>query len=132
MTDSLMYSDTAEHLANLDHCGSKELRRAYLAITLGAVRSGYNAKPRPKGNDRELQFRDDSERQPFALIVNQQSLLFYLRRPALDAHPELSGQAHQKFDSAVLSEPNSLNEVRIELVSEPDAEKLVDWLFAAP
>ncbi|PZN94727.1 MAG: hypothetical protein DCF31_08770 [Alphaproteobacteria bacterium] len=131
MTDSLLYSDTEEHLANLDHCGSRDLRRAYVAIVIAALRAGYQAIPRPKGAIRELQIREPEGAQPFAVIVNQNSLLFYLRQPALRADPDLAEKARAKFAERLLDDGNSSNEVRIPLRNERDAEDVVEWLFSA-
>ncbi|WP_426168004.1 hypothetical protein [Sandarakinorhabdus sp. DWP1-3-1] len=129
MTDSLLYSETDEHLANLDHCGSRDLRRAYLAIVMGALRVGYQVIPRPKGAIRELQIRQPDGNQPFAVVVNQNSLLFYLRQPALRADPDLADKARAKFAERLLDEPNGGNEVRILLRTERDAEDIAEWLF---
>lgn len=132
MTDSLLYSETAEHLANLDHCGSNELRRAYLAIVLATLRSGYVANPRPKGVSRELQVRDGEGAQPFAVVVNRESLLFHLRQPALRSDPGLATEARSRFAERLLDESSSANEIRIPINSERDADDIADWLFPTP
>jgi hypothetical protein len=127
-----MYSDMNDHLVNLEHCGSRNLRCAYLVLLLAAERSGYRTRANPKGAIRELHIRDDAGNQPFAVIVNQAILLFYLRRPALDAQPGLAGQATSRFPGRVLGDSNSLNEVRIRIDNEGDAEDIAGWLFATP
>ncbi len=132
MSDSLMYSETAEHLANLDRCGSRELRRGYLAIVLAATRAGYHAAPRPRGKLRELLIRDNAKHQPFAMTITDNSLLFDLRRPALAARPELAGAAQSRFDVEMAEDASVRREVRITLASERDAEDLADWLFGEP
>ena len=125
-----MYSKAEDHLANLDHCASRALRQAYLVILLAAVQAGYLAMGHAQGDIHELQIRDKSGRQPFALVVNGASLLFCLRRPALMVQPELGGQAMVRFGDHVLGEGNSPNEVRIRITTEVEAERIAEWLFA--
>ena len=126
-----MTSEASEHLLNLDLCQNRECRRGYLAVLLAAERAGFQVSAGAKGAVREMQIRDGAP-QPFSLIVNANSLLFYIRRPALDENPGLAGQARAKFGDRVLSGENSLNEVRIRLNTESDAEDLTDWLFPNP
>lgn len=130
MTDSLLYSETAEHLANLDHCETRDLRRAYLAIMLAAERAGYRTQPRPKGDIRELQVRDTDDAQHFAIIVNRDNLLFCLRQPALRSDPELADKARARYADLLLSDAGgSSSEVRIPIRSERDADDIAEWLF---
>ncbi len=129
MTDSLLYSETAEHLANLEHCGSRDLRRAYLALVLAAERAGYATQPRPKGDIHELQIRDAENSQHFAVIINRDSLLFYLRQPALRNDPDLADKARARYAERILADPNSRGEVRIPILSERDADDIAEWLF---
>ena len=127
---AMLYSETDEHLNNLDACGSRDLKRAYLAILLAAERCGFRAIATPKGATRELQIRDADDRQPFALIVHRDFLMFNLRRPALDERPDLAGQAQLRFpDHSVAGQPPS--EVRIRVMSERAADDIADWLFTA-
>ncbi len=129
MTDSLLYSETAEHLANLDHCGSRDLRRAYLALVLAAERAGYATQPRPKGDIHELQIRDTENAQHFAVIVNRDSLLFYLRQPALRSDPDLAGKARARYAEQLLAGANTSSEVCIPIRSEREADDIAEWLF---
>jgi hypothetical protein len=129
MTDSLLYSETAEHLANLDVCASRDLRRAYLALVLAAERAGYHTQPRPKGDIRELQIRDAENSQHFAVLVNRDGLLFTLRQPAFRNDPDLADKARARYGEQMLAETGSQSEVRIPIRSERDADDIAEWLF---
>lgn len=124
-----MYSDAEDHLANLDHCGGRELRRAYLNLLLAATRTGYEVSARTKGEVRELQIRDADNCQPFAVIVNQSTLSFTLRRPALADRPELVAAARMRFGDRVAADPDSTSEVRIRITTEDHADRIAEWLF---
>lgn len=126
-----MYSEAEDHLVNLDHCGSRELRRAYLAILLAVTGVGFKARACLKGEVREMQIRNRANAQPFAVSVNKTSLLFYLRRPVLDEQPGLAAEATRRFGDAVLSDRNSLDEVRVRIMTETAADDLATWLFGS-
>lgn len=132
-----MYSQAEAHLANLDRCGGRSLRRAYLVLLVAATRAGFETVPR--GNRRELMIRDADGRQPFSVGVDIDALTFSLRRPALDEAPELAGQAAVRFAgrssggelSGFVAGGDGGSEVRIRVSGEPDAEDIADWLFPA-
>lgn len=124
-----MYSEAEAHLANLDYCGSRALRRAYLIILLAAERAGYHTGPKDKS--RELKIRDKAGHQPFLLIVNQANLVLCVLRPAINDRPELGWQARSRFEDRVLADGLSSSEVRIRIDSVEDAEDVVDWVLAS-
>ena len=126
-----MYSKAEDHLINLDRCGSRAMRKAYLVILLAAAEAGYRAMGHATGDIHELQIRDETGRQPFTLIVNNASLLFCLRRPALEVQPELAGQASAQFGDRVQGENGGTSEVRIRITSEDEADRIAEWLFTA-
>ncbi len=124
-----MYSEAEGHLANLDHCGGRALRRAYLTLLLAAERAGYHTGP--KDAVRELMIRDAAGRQHFGVVVEVASLLFSVRRPALADTPTLGAQAALRFAGRVEGDPNSMSEIRIRVANASDAEDIADWVFAA-
>lgn len=63
---------------------SNEARTAYdILIDAGRIHNGLSCHPQLKGVVRDFRYYSDEKTQPFAFIVNQQSLLFYLRLPAV-------------------------------------------------
>jgi hypothetical protein len=72
------------HNDNLSYIRSREVRVAYLylvRVAQGLV--GYRCLPKMKGDVRTFRYYCGGE-QPFAFIVNVDSLLFYFRKPAID------------------------------------------------
>jgi hypothetical protein len=126
-----MVTEGSEHLVNLDRFENYHAKEAYLAIVLGAERSGYRSRPGSKGTIRHTSFHADGTT-PFALIANKNDLLFYIRQPALRKWPELASEAVAKFDDDVLTKQNSLNETRSRIRGSEQALKLVEWLFSQP
>jgi hypothetical protein len=123
-----VYSEAEAHLANLDFCGSRVLRRAYLLIVLAAERAGYHTGP--KDAERELKIRDSKGRQPFLMFVEADKLLFCLRPPAFEDRPALAGEARNRFEGRLDPFDQFSNDVRIRIASVADAEDVIDWLFA--
>ncbi|MBC7521643.1 MAG: hypothetical protein H7268_11210 [Sandarakinorhabdus sp.] len=122
-----MYSEAEAHLTNLDFCGSRILRRAYLLIVLAAERAGYHTGP--KDAERELKIRDGAGRQPFLMVVHADRLLFCLRAPAFEDRPALAGEARNRFEGRLDACDQFANDVRIRINAIADAEDVVDWLF---
>ncbi len=121
-----MYSQAEAHLAFLDDCPGRNVRRAYLVLLLAAERAGLHCAAREQV--RELLMRDGEGRQFFTVALAADGLLFSLRRPALDDNPELAVEALDRFADRVRGAPGS-SEVQIRITNEQDAEDLVDWLF---
>ncbi len=126
----MLYSEAEAHLVNLDRCGGRDLRRAYMALLVAAERAGFHAKPRHHGDLHEVQLRDRAERNLFTIGVTASALLFELRRPALDSRPELAGQAQVRF-AGRLSGSSGAGGLTIRLVTERDADDLADWLIGS-
>jgi hypothetical protein len=122
-----MYSQAEAHLANLDRCGGRSLRRAYLVLLIAAERAGLEAVPRDA--IRELMIRDPAGSQPFSVGVDIDALTFTLRRPSLAENPELAAQAAARFGARMRGGTDGMSEVRIRIGNEQDAEDIVDWLF---
>jgi hypothetical protein len=121
-----VYSDAEAHLANLDHCSSRDLRRAYLTILLAASTAGYDVSGRTAGAVHELRIRDASGRQFFALDIEGAMMRFSLRRPALDLQPWLAGEAMVRFGDWVKA---SGDEASIQIRDAEDGERIAEWLF---
>ncbi|MFZ4689075.1 MAG: hypothetical protein ACOYLS_07545 [Polymorphobacter sp.] len=119
-----MYSEAEAHLANLDFCGSRALRRAYLLLVLAAERAGFHTGP--KDTARELKIRDRIGMQPFLVLVGEVELQFCVRPPAIAAQPRLAGEAENRFEGRLIS---GSGDIRIRVRSVADAEDIVDWLF---
>jgi len=122
-----LYSEAEAHLANLDYCGSRILRRAYLVILLAAERAGYDTGP--KNAERELKIRDKSGQQPFLVLIQADHLLLCVLRPAMNARPELGWQARSRFEDRVVGSGQASSEVRVRVQTVEDAEDVADWLF---
>lgn len=124
----MLHSETEAHLVNLERCGGRQLQRAYLAVLLAAERAGYTAVPRGGGESPELHIRDTQHRTPFVLTIAADALLFELRRPALDARPELAGQAQLRFPGRLSGSIGS-GTLSIRLTDDRQADELTDWLL---
>jgi hypothetical protein len=120
-----VYSDAAAHLANLEHCESDALRRAYLTILLAATAAGFDVTARTVGAIHEMRIRDHAGRQFFAVDIDD-TLRFGLRAPALTAQPWLAGEAMVRFGDWVTA---TTDEVAIQLRSAEDGERVAEWLF---
>lgn len=121
-----MYSDAEAHLANLDLCGNRELRRAYLTLLLGATSVGYKATSRTADGNRELRIRDHANRQLFAIGIDDGALRFCIRRPALVQQPGLAADAMVRFGDRVDS---AGDELVIAIRDAADGDRIAEWLF---
>lgn len=71
------------HESNLRYIRSEDVRIAYLYLIRHAqLLVGYECYPAMKGEVRDFRYYVGDE-QPFAFIVNTESLLFYFRKPSL-------------------------------------------------
>ena len=123
-----MHTEAREHLVNLDKFEGYAAKEAYLAILVAAERAGYVSKPGAKGAIRHSNL-SQGKTNSYALIANKNDLLFYIRRPALTANPQLALEAKIRFAEQVVSKRNSLGETRIKIANLDQAEKLTEWLF---
>jgi hypothetical protein len=102
------------HESNLAHIRSKEVRIAYLfLIRVAQGLPGYDCYPAMKGLVRDFRYFTGDE-QPFAFIVNTESLLFYFRKPSLtrfslDRIEDVFDDVRQPRTSEITVRVNDLN-----------------------
>ena len=95
--------------------------------TRAASLPGYRCEPRQKGVVQDFRFYDSlSDEQPFALIVNRTSLLFYVRGPGL--RRLRGGRKGLEALSLEISE-NKRGEFKIRVSTPEQAASLMDYLF---
>ena len=71
------------HSDNLSYIRNKDVRVAYLYLVRVAQNlAGYRCRPNMKGEIRTFRYYS-GDKQPFAFIVNKESLLFYFRKPTV-------------------------------------------------
>src|SRR4051812_22644748 len=88
---------------------------------------GYYCEPRLKGVVRDFRYyTDDGLEQPFAFIVNQGSLLFYIRLPGLK---RLRGGRVALESACGEVTENKRGELQVRLQSSADATALIQHLF---
>lgn len=111
-----------------EHITSRAARMAFDTITTKAAMLGeFCCEPRLKGVVRDFRFYDSvSGEQPFAFIVNKNSLLFYIRKPGLRRLPLGRAGLNQVF--AEVSE-NKHGELKVRISNERDAGRLMAYLF---
>ena len=119
-----MFNPDDLHESNLSHIRSREVRVAYLyliRIAQGLV--GYRCKPNMKGVVRTFRYYVGAE-QPFAFIVNADSLLFYFRKPAMSRFSleDLS----EIFDEVKVPRKDEIT-VRVQKLT--DAQTLMERIF---
>lgn len=103
------------------------VREAAANLKNGLAELGLTPSPNT-GHVRAVRFHDEYRRYLFSFIINQASLLFYVRLPALKASSVLALQAAERFPSA---KSNPAGETTILLSSMADAEAVVAWLSGA-
>src|SRR4051812_34703353 len=88
---------------------------------------GYRCEPRLKGVVRDFRYyTEGGVEQPFAFIVNQSSLLFYIRLPGLERLP--GGRVALEAACGPVSE-NKRGELQVRLQSRSEATALIQHLF---
>jgi hypothetical protein len=88
----------------------------------------YAVAPAWHGEIRDFRYFDvASEEQPFAFIVNQRSLLFYVRSKGLRRVTGGFGALKRRFPSAA---ENSHGEWTVRITCKEDADKLNTFLFS--
>jgi hypothetical protein len=62
--------------------------RDALHVLIGAASNATNFEcyPENKGEIKDFRYYIDEDKQPFAFIINKNSLLFYLRHPAIESN----------------------------------------------
>ena len=94
-------------------------------IGLAACSSTLTCHPERKGVLNDFRFFDKAGKQRFAFIINQKSLLFYFRYPAIDSQKYEFEELKKLFDSATSDRVHKAWTVRILCIS--DAQRL--WRF---
>ena len=114
-----------------DHIGSDNVRAAFDELAAGAATAGgIRCETRWKGVVRDFRLYDAvSGEQPFAVIVNKASLLFYVRQPGLARLP--GGTAQLAALLPDVSE-NRRGEIKIRLTTTDDVRRLLGYLFPGP
>ncbi|MBL1146912.1 MAG: hypothetical protein HND56_10415 [Pseudomonadota bacterium] len=119
-----------EHSQKIQPHSVKEAYR-YLA-GLAADLPDFECEPNNKGEVCELKFyrKGSKDKHPYALIVNQNSLLFYVRYPQ-DA--SFSNEMREAINSSfeVKQDENSRQELRFRIENLEHAQRIANILFAA-
>ena len=105
-----------------------QVQQAYLFLTHhAATLSGYDCRPQDKGAVRDFRYYQGAE-QPFALIVNQKSLLWYFRPPGLK-HPAASvAKLRARFQEV---KETAAGEITVRISDLDDAKRLVELIFGS-
>jgi hypothetical protein len=111
---------------HMDTITDPEVRQAYLYITHhAATLLGYECRPQDKGEVRDFRYYRGTE-QPFALIVNQRSLLWYFRLPGLKHQAANLVNLRTLFDEV---HENRSGEITERIANLNDARRLVGLIF---
>lgn len=83
----------------LEYIASQDVKDAYIFL-VGAAATSYRFQCHGelKGVIRDFRLYDESGQQPFAFIVNRESLLFYFRLPAIRSGVYVLDELLVKFD----------------------------------
>lgn len=104
----------------------REVLQAYRYLMDHTARlEGYRCFPKPHGYIPSFRYMRGSA-WPFSFIVNQKSLLFYIRQPGL-SHPAADAKALRKVFAEVIE--NKRGEIKIRIASLADAEQLTALLL---
>jgi hypothetical protein len=114
------------HESNLAHIKSRSVRTAYLYLIRVAEKlSDFDCYPALKGVVRDFRYFSDDD-QPFAFIVNQDSILFYLRKPAITRFKPKLPRLKDLFSEVNL--PRDY-EITIRIRDLQDAKLLMEEIF---
>lgn len=112
------------HESNLRHIRIEDVRVAYLyLIRYAQLLAGYECYPAMKGEVRDFRYYVGEE-QPFAFIVNAESLLFYFRKPSL-ARFSVQQIERSLSDVRVPRE----HEVTVRVTDRSSAERVMGFAF---
>lgn len=106
---------------------AESTREAFLHLVgLAAGLRSFNCHAQRKGEVRDFRFyQPDSNIQPLAFIVNQHSLLFYFRRPAVESGSYRFNELQRQFESAT---ENNRGEWTVRLQNVDDVRRLWRYL----
>ena len=108
-----------------------EVQEAFDSLVANSEQlSGYQCEAGLHGVIRTFRYHDvASGEQPFAFIVNKNSLLFYIRKPGLR---RINGGI-QRLSAALRNvSENASGEITIRVSSRADAERLAGYIFQTP
>lgn len=114
-------------LEHLDTITVGEVREAYLYLTHhAATLRDYECRPQDKGEVRDFRYYTAGE-QPFSFIVNQKSLLWYFRQPALRRPAADVVRLRRQFRDV---NENARGEITVRIENLEDARRLAALVFA--
>jgi hypothetical protein len=101
----------------------ENVRLAYdILINSSRTHGLLSCNPTEKGVVRDFRFYSADEKQPFAFIINKESLLFYLRLPSVRSGLYHLANLEKIFDSVSV---NTREEITIKLFSVNDSRLIV-------
>jgi len=114
------------HEKNLAHIKSRSVRIAYLyLIRVAGQLNGFDCYPTFKGVVRDFRYFS-GDALPFAFIVNQDSLLFYIRKPAIRRFKPDLVRLRKHFSEVNLPRES---EITIRINDLKDAKLLMQEIF---
>lgn len=115
-------------ISHLDTISASGVREAYLYLTHhAATLPAYECRPQVKGAIRDFRYYQGAE-QPFAFIVNQQSLLWYFRPPGLKLPAASVSQLQREFDEV---RENPAGEITVRISTLEDAQRITARVFGS-
>ncbi len=104
-----------------------EVRDAF-NILLGAAASidKFESYPEQKGVISDFRFYTSDRKQPFAFIINNKSLLFYLRPPAIESKKYVFNELKDQFDEV---KENPAGEWTIRIQNRDDAFNIITQIL---
>jgi hypothetical protein len=110
--------------AHLSRIVSEEARSAYRLLLERSAALGVTVSYK-SGKVPAVRWHDAQCRYLFSFIPNKHDLLFYVRKPALEAAPELAAQARAL---ALEAKQNPKGEQTLRVQTPADARMIIDWL----
>ena len=122
----MVHDHAALILKHLDSLGAQEVREAYLYLTHhAATLREYDCRPQDKGVIQDFRYYQGTE-QPFAFIVNRNSLLWYFRLPGLKHPAATLALLRQRFEDV---NENSKGEITVRISNLEDARRIAELVF---
>ncbi len=110
----------------LDHIKGAHARGAFVSLVgYAACLRDWHCHPQQKGTVRDVRFLAPDGQQHFAFIVNVESLLFYLRSPAIRELKYDLSALRRLFDS---TNENKRGEWTVRLSTVDDVHRLTEFL----
>ncbi len=106
-----------------EHIETEEVREAYdILVNAARIHKDLSCHAQEKGAVRDFRFYCDESTQPFAFIINKNSLLFYMRVPAIRSRKYPLGSIQKKIEH--VSE-NNREEVTLKIFNAHQARAVV-------